>query len=370
MYCHVHITLFKLFNLFAYTSMLVHLSSASYPGQTGILFLRDRLPQSDNFVILTLNGVDRIKVPIPIGASAGHVSLLDFGEPVVDPDAKPPSLLRQSWTWVREAIEEANNVNGPISHYQGGKRLYSLQQAQVTARSGPYKPRCIFTKPDPFYGKRRFNDWVQSYLDETSARESIRKHVSDVWCVAEQENIAKIIVDPPPPPPPPLPSRSPQASGTSSLPSGDVVRIIELQLQTARPSGRMYALTKLGSEDGDLVRIERAVLFSQPVTRGSPVICRPILYDGWPGRPLYQGPPILDTITSYYDEGAEPGAYVFAIYCDNWLDRENYMSVLYRTSWNPNWTSAVEAILEYGDRIADEQTDSYFTSSPDDQETE
>lgn len=320
----------RLFSFIALTFMLLCVSRAAYPGQERTIFLRDQLPQTYNFVILTLNNVDKIKVPIPTGGMAGHFSLLDLGVP----EAEPMTFSRKARSWLLYG-EGTPRLN------ENSQQLYLLEQVELTARSGPHRAHCIFTRE----GKRL--DGMGRYWPETNFREFsfttfFRKetYVSEVWCVAEEERVLKILIDPPPSRP-----LSSSSSSTSRLPfmsSSNLVPIVELPVQDSGSFGVIaHAFSKVTSEDGELLRVNRAALFYDYLV--SPVmICRPIVYDGWPAGSLYQGPPLSGELEGEPRAALEQGTLAFAYYCDNWTSYGYYTNNIYRTGWDPEWTSGEE----------------------------
>ena len=299
-----HISFFRLFILVATTSILLRSSKAAYSEQNGINFLRDQLPQSNNYVILKLNDVDKIKVPIPTGGMAGHFSLLDLTEP---------------------------EAEGTARLNEDSQGLYYLKQVKVMARSGPQPAHCIFTRSGA-QSDGMGEPWPRVNFREWSFnRKLLRKeaYFSDVWCVAKEERVLKILTDPPPPPQPSTP-------GPTSVSAVNLVPIVHLAVRSSDTSANNeHAFTKLVSEDGELPRVDRAALFYQIPY----MVCRPIVYDGWPSRPLYQGLPLSVEADDESGASIESGIYVFAYYCDNWTSYGYYMASLFRTNWDPDWTS-------------------------------
>ena len=73
----------KLLPIFTIVANLIQQLLANIPVEPYqiIIYLRDRsrsLPPQSNFIILLLNGQDQIKIPIPEGPLAGHVSLIEY----------------------------------------------------------------------------------------------------------------------------------------------------------------------------------------------------------------------------------------------------------------------------------------------------
>ena len=337
-------------------------------GEPKVRFLPDQSPQP-NYITLKLNSVDVIKVFIPDGALAGRVQLAGREDLLQTRQAK----RRAKWEWARSipllgrlsrGARRASEQDGDEEEVKGsddddaseremdqnGRTLYHLQQVQTLARTGSQKANCLFTGPTEPAG-RFGREWVRLYFREEYISESIDAWVSDVYCVIDARNRFKVLIDPPPPVPlssftsPPSTLEILQEYGNEVVPA---VEMFVTRYYPLRGPRITYALTKIASDQGsdgnavdvnDLVLVKRAAVFYNLHVQGF-MVCRPIVYDGWPGRPLYQGPGFQCKRDLMLKPSQEAGILVHSIYCEREESYGDYMRNTYQTNWDPKWRSS------------------------------
>ena len=330
---------------------------------SGFQYIRDLGPNA-NYVELTLNQVDKVKVPLPNGGSAGRVSLVD--NPNLSAARGPPDDPRQTggiltWLWQKVAdgrdssADGSGNVAPQATKDSQGRPLYHLKRGQITARSGRHEARCIFIADgvySPVIETEAQEDtdtgatWKRANLSEGRPyHEYYANSVFDAWvaevlCVTVQLDRLKILVDPIPP--------VLSASGSNTEEDTDPSRrpVVELMYRDHRAANEAetfdYALTKLSPQDNAVVQVNKATMMYPYYDRFSSTLnCRAIVYNSFYFTSLVQGPKITPLIDFLPNGGNDPGAPVFAFYCDNRMATSNYDKSGFRQAWNADWINAV-----------------------------
>ena len=354
------------------------LSLLSLASSKEVQLLRDQSPQV-NFVSLTLNDVDKVKVPLPDGAAFGRVSL-------VEEDENEPGfqLWRGNVTAGRGSSGMAPFSRRVLSKHgkaddkqeqtrtdEYGRPLYHLKSVEITARSGPYTSSCILTGHHPSHNEDQEIEaeegwerrgwprswrkvWTQAVAYEVRGRVEHSDWVSDVWCVTYNPKSVKFLAEISPPI-----FRTIESTRTKSQPpegaaaaaaatekQGDIgarstYKIIELEYKQYNDKKPFtYAFAKVDPDTFGSVGlpVKKAAQLYSTETHFS-LVCRPILYDGWPSNPFYQGSQI--NLMFDFVAGAKYDPLTYAFYCDNREDFYEYTQRSFRTGWGADWTTAL-----------------------------
>ena len=326
----------------------------------GFQYIRNLGPD-ENFVELTLNQVDKIRVPLPNGGSAGRVSLVD--NPALKAARGPPDESRGTGTFLKRLWQKVTDnrnagadggVEQQATKDSQGRPLYHLKRGQITARSGRHEARCIFIADGVYPAiseteaqdeTNRGSRWQRAHLSERRPNQSqyfspiFDAWVAEVLCVTVQLDRLKILVDPIPPILPVDDSDNGEDGSASRRP------VVELMYQ-GHPSANEdekfdYALTKLSPQNNAVVQVNKATMMYPYYDRFSSTLnCRAIVYNSFYFTSLVQGPKISPLIDFLPNRGNDPGAAVFAFYCDNRMATSNYDESGFRQSWNADWINA------------------------------
>ena len=304
-------------------------SSPSLPPD--ITYLPDQAPQ-ENFVELTLNEVDKIKVPLPDGAAAGRVSLVD--NPTLSASRGLPQGLGGR---IRQLFQSP--PPSELTTDQNGRPMYHLEQGLLSARSGPHSASCIFItdrvvpRTPPSTSSRDRIRWQQAYLSERSREvfasgvlSTFDTWVSEVLCVTIYTDKQKVLVDPLPP----------ILAQEGRMMRQDHVPVLQMEfMKRSADATFTYALAKLSPDDNRAVEVDKATLF-YPYSSFSAMECRAI--ESLNDR-LVQGRSITPNMD--YLQFGRASNEVFAFYCDDRAGPPEYLSDWYMSPWEPGWTNSV-----------------------------
>lgn len=302
-------------------------------------------------------------VPLPTDGYAGYVSLVD--NPNLSAARGPPDEPREnsgffSRLWQRltdggDADADASrNAQPQATEDSQGRPLYHLKRGQITARSGRHEARCIFiadgvyppiSETEPQESTNGGARWQRAHLSEGRpyqqfyASSIFDAWVAEVLCVTVQLDRLKILVDPIPPILSVNGDNSEEDTASWRRP------VVELTYR-GHPSANEdetfdYALTKLSPQNNAVVQVNKATMMYPYYDRFSSTLnCRVISYNNFYFTTLVQGPKITPLIDFIPNRGNDPGALVFAFYCDNRMATSNYDETGFLQSWNADWTNA------------------------------